>query len=702
MGDNWLEEEDEEPSDGSPAASGVERSPRMSELLSAVLRKLRLIIDPDLRKDIVSLQFIKNLSISYELGSVSFDLCLTTPACPIKSEFVSLCEKRVKELPWVKSVLPNVCYPHATTASTTDSSPFDRISYILAVSSCKGGVGKSSMAVNLAFMLRFLGAKVGLVDADVYGPSLPVLLPLEDAFVYFKTKSSQKDTPSKSSDTRRTPHLDLPIGIPSERKPSIDISHSTAQISKALHHSSSSSPTNHGDVRTQTGNVSAKIGRPHSSALEYENFDVSETTPSFSFSKDPSFKKDRRKPSPDKTEEDKILGMIPLEHLGVKLMSCGYLKQKGSQGYTGIRGPLASGLVTQMITGTCWGDLDYLIIDLPPGTGDIHLTLGQSIPLTAAIVVTTPQSLSVVDVERGIRLFNHMHVPTIALIENMAYFLCDNCDTKHEIFAKSSLPTLVERYGVGHHIQIPLHPDLSQCVFPPLLIPSSSLSMTPNTASSMSANKKSHEETLQEDLYRREKAAYAEVSQTIASSASQSSSLCFPYVAAHDEHSMLWRLFLHLAQVVAREAATVKFANVAPYVALTEDGFIEMIIKKALPSSNHLSEEEGFSLSEEILITPCREVRMACRCAECIDECTGERRQNLSSVDSNVKATSLTQTGTYAVSIECDIDAACVAMSDGHQSIVSFDALEKTCRQQSKNLTSQAISGCLSIPELDW
>ncbi|KAF8819051.1 ATP-binding Mrp/Nbp35 family protein [Cardiosporidium cionae] len=381
MDENWLEDV-EETEFGYSAASDLEKFPRMSELLSAVLRKLRLIIDPDLRKDIVSLQFIKNLSISYELGDVAFDLCLTTPACPIKSEFVSLCEKRVKELPWVKSVRPNVCFPPATSPSTATSSPFDRISYILAVSSCKGGVGKSSVAVNLAFMLRFLGAKVGLVDADVYGPSLPVLLPLEESFVYFKTRLPQSDISASKSGTTDHPDLELPIGIQSKGNPSTESMHNSTQGLKNLHHTSSGSHTIRGNLRSQTKNSSAKMGPPHSIALHL-----------CEYIQDLSSKTDARNTSFKKKEEDEVLGMIPLEHLGVKLMSCGYLKQKGTQGYTGIRGPLASGLVTQMISGTLWEDLDYLIIDLPPGTGDIHLTLGQSIPLTAAIVVTTPQSL---------------------------------------------------------------------------------------------------------------------------------------------------------------------------------------------------------------------------------------------------------------------------------------------------------------------
>ncbi len=220
----------------------------------------------------------------------------------------------------------------------------EKVTTLLAVSSCKGGVGKSTVAVNLACTLSRTGAKVGIFDADVYGPSLPTIV--------------------------RPPNTDL-------------------------------------------------------------------------FSRN-----------------DLIL---PLNFKGIKVMSFGYVPTgPGGSGAAIMRGPMVTQIINQLLTGTEWGELDYLIIDMPPGTGDVQLTLTQVIPITAAVIVTTPQELSFVDVVKGIQMFHKLKVPTVSVIENMAYFQCDGCDKKHYLFGTGVRQRLVDQFGIKNSFEIPLLPDLSR------------------------------------------------------------------------------------------------------------------------------------------------------------------------------------------------------------------------------------------------
>lgn len=308
-----------------------------------VLDKLRVIIDPDLKKDIVSLNFIKNLQISG--STVSFDLELTTPACPIKDKFHDSAVQVVKELPWVQGVNVNMT---AQKQKSKRSGELGQVANIIAVASCKGGVGKSSICVNLAYMLGEMGAKVGILDADIYGPSLPFMVKPEKTEV-FGTKDG---------------------------------------------------------------------------------------------------------------------GILPLEYCGVKLMSMGFLRNVAAT----LRGPMVSAMAQQMLTQTKWGPLDYLIIDMPPGTGDIHLTISQSSHVDAAVVVTTPHKLSLVDVEKGIEMFNKVQIPTVAIVENMSYFACPHCNEKSDIFTRGAGQNLAEKFGLqDNYYRVPIDPKLSHSEEPYVL-----------------------------------------------------------------------------------------------------------------------------------------------------------------------------------------------------------------------------------------
>ncbi len=306
-----------------------------------ILNALSVIIDPDLSQDIVSLGFIHDLVISPK-GEVSFEIRLTTPACPVKDMFRAEAEKALKPLTWITHL--NIKMGATATQNTLlkSSKGLEKVGAIIAVSSCKGGVGKSSVATNLAYQLSLQGARVGLFDADVYGPSLTTLVHVEND------------------------------GIMMEGK-----------------------------------------------------------------------------------------WILPIDDRGLKLMSFGFLSAD-HRGPALLRGPMVSQIINQLLTGTFWGDLDYLIIDMPPGTGDIPLTLTQLVPITGALIVTTPQQMSCVDVVKGIQMFDTLKVPIIGVVENMSYFICDNCDQKHFLFGQGALDKIITQFGVTHTFQLPLDPALSQ------------------------------------------------------------------------------------------------------------------------------------------------------------------------------------------------------------------------------------------------
>jgi len=306
-----------------------------------VLDALRNIMDPDLGRDVVSLGFVKNLRI--DGGAVAFDLELTTPACPMRERFKKQAQELVGALPGVERVDVNLtamarphrhAHEHQQQVNTLGS-----VQAIVAVSSCKGGVGKSTVAAHLARALVAEGLRVGLLDADIYGPSFPTLF---------------------------------------------------------------------------------NIHRP----------DV--------------FMQDNR--------------IVPIEQDGLKIMSFGFLLGDSP---AVLRGPIVSSYIAQLLTQTHWGELDYLIIDMPPGTGDIQLTITQAAELDGALIVTTPQTLSLVDVAKGILMFEKVEVPVLGIIENMSYFKCDGCGKEHRIFG-SGANGLSERFGLDTLAELPVIPGVSQ------------------------------------------------------------------------------------------------------------------------------------------------------------------------------------------------------------------------------------------------
>lgn len=303
-----------------------------------ILQALSEIIDPDFNADIVSLGFIKNLKV--DGSKVSFDIQLTTPACPIKSQFQKKAEELVQGIDGVEAVSVNMTSLPRKTANTPQNIPstLNKVKSIIAVSSCKGGVGKSTIAAHLSLELAQRGFKVGLVDSDIHGPSIPTLFNLQNTPVY--------------------------------------------------------------------------------------------------------------------VNEEEML--IPIEKHHLKIMSFGFLLGEGP---AVMRGPMVAQYLQQILHTTDWGDLDYLFVDMPPGTGDVQLTITQTVNLSGAVIVTTPQTLSLVDVARGILMFEKVNVPILGIIENMSYFICDQCDKKHYIFGGDTSGALTDRFGLETMAEIPLLPE---------------------------------------------------------------------------------------------------------------------------------------------------------------------------------------------------------------------------------------------------
>lgn len=304
-----------------------------------MLAALRNIIDPDFGEDIVTCGFIKKLSVD-TAGQVDLTIELTTPACPVKEVFKNQANEYVKAIPWVSGLNLTMTAQPPKPMGPESGRPggLKNVAHIIAVSSCKGGVGKSTTAVNLAYTLAQMGAKVGIFDADVYGPSLPQMI-----------------------------NPEIPI-------------------------------------------------------LEM----------------DPETK-----------------AIKPTEYLGVKAVSFGF----AGQGSAIMRGAMVSGLITQMLTTAEWGSLDYLVVDFPPGTGDIQLTLCQTVAFSAAVIVTTPQKLAFIDVAKGIRMFAKLVVPCVAVVENMSYFEADG--KRYFPFGQGSGDRIQRDFGLPNLVRFPILADLS-------------------------------------------------------------------------------------------------------------------------------------------------------------------------------------------------------------------------------------------------
>jgi len=299
----------------------------------AVLAALGTVNDPDLHRDLVTLGMIENVEVNG--GTVRFTLVLTTSACPLKAEIEADCQRAVTKIPGVTKVdITTTSRVRKPKDPSADRKPLEGVGHILAVGSGKGGVGKSTVAANLAIALAQTGATVGLLDADIYGPNLPRMLG-------------------------------------AQRQP---------------------------------------------------------------------FQKDGR--------------IVPLEAHGIRFMSMGLLVEAGEA--VVWRGPMLHGAIKSFLGDVDWSGCDYLIVDLPPGTGDVQLSLIQQTFVTGAVIVTTPSTVAIEDSVKAIRMFDKLSVPVLGVIENMSWFVCGNCQARHEIFSSGDAKTRALALGLPFLGSLPL------------------------------------------------------------------------------------------------------------------------------------------------------------------------------------------------------------------------------------------------------
>ena len=305
-----------------------------------VLNALRVVIDPDLRRDIVSLGFVKDLSL--QDGNVSFTIELTTPACPVKDQLREQATAAVRALPGVASVdVRMTANVRSVSAPETGRPPLPGVKNIIAVGAGKGGVGKTTVAVNLALALAKCGGRVGILDGDIYGPNVPIMLGLS---------ATQLTTDGRQ--------------------------------------------------------------------------------------------------------------IVPAEKYGVQVVSIGFLTSDDAPVIW--RGPMLHSAIQQFFREVAWRDLDYLIVDMPPGTGDVALSLSQTVPVVGSIVVTTPQKVSLADSLRAVRMYQKLNIAPMGLVENMSYYACPNCHHEADIFGHGGGERLAEQLGIPFLGRLPVYQPIRE------------------------------------------------------------------------------------------------------------------------------------------------------------------------------------------------------------------------------------------------
>jgi len=307
----------------------------MAPSSAAVLDALRGVRDPDLHKDIVALGFVKNLTV--DGGRVGFTIELTTPACPVKDQMRDQARALVLNVAGVTDVNIEMTAAVRTSAVGDGSrQPVPGVKNVIAVGAGKGGVGKTTVAVNLAVALGQLGSRVAMIDGDIYGPNVPMMLGLDTQLVA--------------------------------------------------------------------------------------------------------------------DEEGRI---IPAEAFGIQVVSMGFMTNEDSAVIW--RGPMLHGAIQQFFRQVAWRDVDYLVIDLPPGTGDVALSLSQSVPVSGAIVVTTPQKVSLSDTRRAVRMYQKLNIRPLGLIENMSHFECPSCGTETDLFGHGAGEALAGEMSVPFLGRLPIY-----------------------------------------------------------------------------------------------------------------------------------------------------------------------------------------------------------------------------------------------------
>ena len=306
----------------------------------AVLNALRVVVDPDIRKDIVSLGFVKDLTIAD--GRASFTIELTTPACPVKDQMRDQAVAAVRAVPGISDVKVQLTAKvRSATFSEAGRPPIPGVKNVIAVGAGKGGVGKTTVSVNLALALARCGSRVGILDGDMYGPNVPIMLGLNN---------------------------------------------------------------------TQMGTDGQRI--------------------------------------------------VPAEKYGIQVVSIGFLTNDDAPIIW--RGPMLHQAIQQFFREVAWKELDYLIIDMPPGTGDVALSLSQTVPVVGSVVVTTPQQVSLADSRRAVRMYQKLNIPTLGIVENMSYHRCTNCHHESDLFGHGGGEAMASEMDVPFLGRLPIYQPIRE------------------------------------------------------------------------------------------------------------------------------------------------------------------------------------------------------------------------------------------------
>jgi ATP-binding protein involved in chromosome partitioning len=313
----------------------------MAVEVEQVKNALSKVNDPELNRDLVSLGMVGEIQV--DGGKVTATIELTTPACPLKAKIQQDCESAIRQVPGVESVeVKLTARTRGLKAGDTEEDLLPGVKNVVIVASGKGGVGKSSIAINLAATLARRGAVTGLLDADIYGPSIPTMM-----------------------------------GV------------------------------------TRSPNVTVVDGKER---------------------------------------------MVPVEAHGVQLMSIGFFVDPAQA--VVWRGPMLHKAIQQFLGDVEWGEMDYLVVDVPPGTGDVHISFSQFVKATGAVLVTTPQDVALADVVRGRSMFNNLKVPVLGLVENMSYFVCDSCGKEHDIFSRGGGARAAAKLDLTFLGEVPIIPAI--------------------------------------------------------------------------------------------------------------------------------------------------------------------------------------------------------------------------------------------------
>lgn len=302
-----------------------------------ILAALKMVQDPELHRDIVSLGMVKDLAVND--GKISFTVELTTPACPLRETIEGDCKRVLAQIPGIRDLeITFGAQVRGSKAGAGQTDLLPTVKNVVLVAAGKGGVGKSTVAANLAVALRMHGATAGLLDADIYGPSVPILM-----------------------------------GVKSE---------------------------------------------------------------------------------PTKVEVNGGYKIAPVLAHGVPVMSIGFFLDADQAVIW--RGPMLGKALHQLMADVHWGDLDYLVVDMPPGTGDVQITFSQQLKVSGAVLVATPQGVALADVIRAKNMFDKVMIPILGIVENMSYFVCDGCGKKHEIFSRGGAQRAAERLKMPYLGEIPI------------------------------------------------------------------------------------------------------------------------------------------------------------------------------------------------------------------------------------------------------